>query len=265
MVDTSSIVVTVLTIIVSTLLSLVGLYIVRKRVELSVLRSYHEVAGYLLSVIGTLYAVLLGFIVVDSLSKFDRARVLVEEEANGVANVFFLADNFPPKERHAIHTGCLRYINAVIDDEWITMKEGKPSKKAIDELRKLWSVVSAFEPQNQNNTSLWEAMLAGMEGIGTSRRLRLITAAFGLSPVMASVLVLGAIITIAFTYFFGLEEFKAQAIMTALVSLTLSLNVCLVMLYGYPFRKGMEVYPTALMFDRMIIMRELERHGEKLD
>lgn len=262
--DPTSLVVTIVTIILSTALSLAGLYYVRKKVDLEVLRSYHEVAGYLLSVIGTLYAVLLGFIVVDSLSKFDHARVLVEEEANGVANVFFLADNFPEQERTEIHRHCLTYVNAVLDDEWKTMRDGKASSKAITELRSLWLVVSKFEPKNQNNQSLWEAMIAAMENIGSNRRLRLITAAFGLSPIMASVLILGATITIAFTYFFGLEKFKAQAIMTALVSLTLSLNVCIVLLYGYPFRKGIDVIPSAFLFDRMVMMEELKRRGEDL-
>jgi hypothetical protein len=260
--DIRSLTITLVTLTVSTALSLGGLYLVRKNVELSVLKSYHEVAGYLLSVIGTLYAVLLGFVVVDSLSKFDRARVLVEEEANGIANVFFLADNFPAPERREIHVRCLRYIDAVIDEEWKTMRDGEPSRQALHEMQSLWSTVSKFEPKNQNNTSLWEAMLSSMDRIGSNRRLRLITAKFGLSPVMATVIIIGATITIMFTYFFGLEKFRAQAIMTALVSLTLSLNVCLVLLYGYPFRQGIEVQPSALLFDRFIITTELKRRGE---
>ncbi len=248
----------------TTALSLTGLYLVRKKVGLESLRECHEVAGYLLSIIGTLYAVLLGFIVVDSLSKFDRARVLIEEEASGVANVFFLADNFPPKERHEIHIRCIKYIDAVLDDEWETMKDGNPSPKAINEIRQLWTVVSKFEPKTQNNQSLWESMLTSMSEIGTSRRLRIITAKYGLSNVMAGVLVIGGVITILFTFFFGLEKFKAQALMTALVSTALSLNVCLVLLYGYPFQRGIAVEPTALKFDKKIITLELERRGEPL-
>ncbi len=263
--DPLSITLVVLFIVGSTALSLAGLWLVRKKVELSVIRSYHEVAGYLLSVIGTLYAVLLGFIVVDSLSKFDQARVLVEEESNGVANVFFLADNFPEKERHEIHIRCLRYVDAVINTEWKSMRSGEPSREALYELRALWTTVSKFQPANQNQTSLWESMLSGMETIGTNRRLRIIAAKFGLSPVMTAVLIIGATITIVFTYFFGLEKFRAQAVMTALVSLTLSLNVCLVLLYGYPFRGGIDVPPSAFLFDRHIIRNELKRHGESDD
>lgn len=262
--DIDSILHTFIVSLVSTVLSLVGLYLVRKRVGIKDLKECHEVAGYLLSVIGTLYAVLLGFVVVDSLSKFDRARVLIEEEASGLANVFFLADNFPQKERHQIHASVARYIDAVLDEEWETMKRGEPSPKAIAEIRQLWFIVSRFEPKTQNNQSLWECMLNSMDDIGTNRRLRIITAKYGLSNVMATVLVMGGVITIVFTYFFALEKFKAQAMMTALVSTTLSLNVCLVMLYGYPFQKGLKVEPTALMFDKKIISLEMQARGETL-
>lgn len=262
--DITPLLLTIAVTVVTTLMSLAGLYLVRKKVGLESLKECHEVAGYLLSIIGTLYAVLLGFIVVDSLAKFDRARVLIEEEASGVANVFFLADNFPQKERHQIHVHCVRYIDAVLEEEWETMKDGNPSPRAINEMRELWLVISKFEPKSQNNQSLWEAMLQSMGEIGTSRRLRIITAKYGLSNVMAAVLMIGATTTIAFTYFFGLEKLKAQMMMTALVSITLSLNVCLVLLYGYPFQRGMQVEPTALKFDRKIIMLELERRGEPL-
>ncbi|MDZ4835843.1 MAG: hypothetical protein SGJ27_18855 [Candidatus Melainabacteria bacterium] len=262
--DIKSFLITILVITLSTIASLVGLYMVRKRVAIEDLRACHEVAGYLISIIGTLYAVLLGFIVVDSLTKFDRARVLVEEEASGVANVFFLADNFPQKERHQIHVGCLRYVDAVLEEEWETMKDGQPSPRALNEIRQLWAVISRFEPKTQNNVSQWEAMLSSMDELGTSRRLRIISAKYGLSSVMATVLMIGAVITIVFTYFFGLEKFKAQAMMTALVSITLSLNICLVLLYGYPFRRGLQVEPTALMFDKKVITLELEQRGEAL-
>lgn len=260
--DPISILITALVIVGSAGLSIFGVYFVRKRVELSVLRSYHEVAGYLLSVIGTLYAVLLGFVVVDSMNKFDRARILVEEEANGIANVFFLADNFPDKQRHDIHMRCLSYTRAVINDEWKSMKQGHPSKLAIEEIRALWQEVSSFEPATQNQQSLFEAMLQGMEGVATNRRLRVITALYGTSPVMIAVLVLGATITVLFTYFFGLENIRVQVIMTSLVAITLSLNLCLVLLYGFPFRGGVEVQPIAFKFDEHLIKMELSRRGE---
>lgn len=46
-------------------LSVAGLLAVRRYIHLDNLRKCHEVGGYLLSVVGTMYAVLLGLVVVD--------------------------------------------------------------------------------------------------------------------------------------------------------------------------------------------------------
>ena len=81
-----------LVIVFSCVLSVGGMLVVRRRVPYETLASYHEVAGYLLSIIGTLYAVLLGFVVVDAMTKVQEARITVEQEANAVANVFLAAD-----------------------------------------------------------------------------------------------------------------------------------------------------------------------------
>ena len=48
------------------------------------------VASYLLSVVGTLYAVTLGLIVVDSLGKFAEARMTTEGESNALADLILI-------------------------------------------------------------------------------------------------------------------------------------------------------------------------------
>ncbi|MBX9721305.1 MAG: hypothetical protein K2X81_07925, partial [Candidatus Obscuribacterales bacterium] len=55
----------------STLLALAGMFIVRRKIARSTLEACHEVGGILLSVIGTLYAILLGLIVVNAQAKVD--------------------------------------------------------------------------------------------------------------------------------------------------------------------------------------------------
>jgi len=69
-----------------------GLFLARKAFDLEHLKETHEVGGVLFSAIGTLYAVLLGLIVVDAMSKFTVTRDIVQNEANNVANVYILSD-----------------------------------------------------------------------------------------------------------------------------------------------------------------------------
>jgi hypothetical protein len=58
----------------STLVSVIGLLVVRRVLHSKTLISRHDDGGYLLSVVGTVDAVILGLIVVDVMGKFQEAR-----------------------------------------------------------------------------------------------------------------------------------------------------------------------------------------------
>lgn len=68
--------------------------------------------------IGTLYAVLLGLIVVDGQSKYQQAKLMTETEANGVVDMFHLAYAFPAAPRKIIRDNLMAYTDIVIDKEW---------------------------------------------------------------------------------------------------------------------------------------------------
>src|SRR5437762_2024792 len=90
----------------TTLLAVLGLVLVRRKVPIETLTSFHEVGGFLLSVVGTMYAVLMGLIVVDAMSKFESAKQNVQQEANALADVFMLAGQFSPAKKQEIQDLC---------------------------------------------------------------------------------------------------------------------------------------------------------------
>jgi hypothetical protein len=71
------------------------------------------------------------------------------------------------------------------------------------------------------------------------------------------VLILGGIVTVVFTYFFGIESLKVQVMMTVMVSLLISLNLYLVILFGAPFSGDLQVSPEALHVDKLIFDDQL--------
>src|SRR3990167_7994540 len=79
----------------SVVLAVIGLLISRKIFHIDKLVDSHEVGGYLLSVVGTMYAVLLGLIVVDAMQQYQVARQITETEANCLVDVYLLAKMLP--------------------------------------------------------------------------------------------------------------------------------------------------------------------------
>ena len=233
-------------------LSLLGLWVMRRFVGLETLKSYHEVSGPMLAMVGTLYAVVLGFIVVDALDSFQKARVLIEQEANALADVFHYGDGFAGPTRERIQQHCLDYVTNVIDDEWVQMDKGLASRKASNSVQKLWDVIIHVNPKTESEQTLYQCLLTQMGELGDCRRTRLVTAAHAFDPIIWTVLIAGGTFSIVLTYFFAIDSLRAQAFMTAIVAIILCLNMILVAMFGYPFSGDVKVYPDTFQHDRVI-------------
>lgn len=218
-----------------------GLMISRRVLRKHDLISTHEVGGFLLSVAGTMYAVILGLIVVDSLAKFQQGRQTTEQEANGLANVVLLANHFPSPSREKIHDEALAYADYVVNREWPLLDDGLSAPEAHASALRLVAAVTEFEPKGEREQSSYETALTAVGDFWNSRRYRLVMAAHGPPPLEWFVLIAGGIITVTFTYFFKLDHFRIQVVMTALVATIIALNLYLVLMFGYPFSGDVKV------------------------
>jgi len=232
--------------------SLAGLLFVRKRVRLSTLVKNHEVAEPLLSVVGTLFAILLGFLIAGAMSKFDEARLNVNTEAGAVADLFRLAQGLPEPRRQALKTFCTDYVDTVLDEEWKLMEDKKASEKAWRQYGEIWRLCLDYEPATQGQSNVHQALLAALSEFGNHRTLRLAAMQNNLPIGMWVLVVVGGLTTIAFTYFFALESFKSQVIMTSIVATVLSLDVFLLANYDYPFSGDIRVQPRAFQLDQQL-------------
>jgi hypothetical protein len=64
------------------------------------------------------------------------------------------------------------------------------------------------------------------------------------------VLFAGGLTTVAFTYFFVVENLKVQVLMTSLVTIAICLNLFLLASYDDPFSGDVMVKPTPFEYDR---------------
>ncbi len=113
----------------SMIISVVGLIIVRRFVNLEWLKKHHEIASYFFLMIGTLYAVLIAFAIYVVWTQFQDAGAKLEAEANAVGDLSRMAAGLPDAQRAQIRTALLNYIHAVLDDEFPAMAEGRESPR----------------------------------------------------------------------------------------------------------------------------------------
>ncbi|HEY9682242.1 MAG TPA: hypothetical protein V6C89_16345 [Drouetiella sp.] len=243
-----------LVVIGGTLGSVLGMLAVRKIFHITKLESHHEVAGYLLSVIGTLYAVLLGLIVVDVQTKYQQAQLMAETEANAAADMFLLAQALSDPTRRNLTESIAEYVDVVVDKEWGNdVPRASFTEGSVVPLRKVWQSLNSYEPVTNREQACYSTMLTTLGELADARRYRVVSTRGGISQILWGVLIAGGICTVLFTYFFGVENAVAHIAMTVLVSLCLSLNVMLVVLFSNPYRGDLKVHPEGFLYDQKMI------------
>jgi hypothetical protein len=242
----------------SSIVAILGLISVRRMLRTRDLIACHDVGGYLLSVVGTLYAVILGLIVVDSLGKFQQARLTTEQESNSLANILILADQLPKEKRDETRKYAMAYIDRVIHEEWPDMDKGQHSAGARQAALRFVDAVSDFEPKPEKEKAIYAAQLDSLCQFWDSRRTRTVTAMNGVSPLEWLVLLVGGAITVSFTYFFKLENLRIQIVMTVMVSIIIALNLFLVLMFGYPFSGDLRVSPDGFRVAELIIEHQTQ-------
>ena len=235
--------------------SMGGVFLTRKRFALDRLKHYHDVSGNIFGVAGTLYAVLLGLVVVDAMETFSTARMTVERESDALANMYILASRLPAEKAQAFQSLCLSYAHEVVEREWPLMDQGKSDPEARNLTYLFFREIADVEPATENLKAVYPLLLEqGME-LRDQRRMRTTIATHGLPIIEWVVLCLGAIVTVTFTYFFRLDSFKVQLTLTGMVALLIALNLYLVVLFGNPFSGDLHVEAEPFQTDLQIFER----------
>lgn len=227
------------------LASLFGLFIARKFHSKAELHTQHEITDPYSQIVAMLFAVLIGFMVADSMQRFGEARQTVQHEASSLANVFRLADGLPESDCRQIRTLCAQYALEVVHDEWPLLAEKKASPKAWKIYRDIWTQCTHYEPITQRQSNTHSQLYESMMELGDARRLRVEALHSGLPLSLWVVLVIGGIATIIFTYFFAAHNANVQVVMVGIVSLVVCLNLFLLATYDDPFSGDVKVTPTA--------------------
>src|SRR5271156_1180960 len=84
-------------------------------------RTHNDLIGWQLSVLGTTYAVIIGFMLYTVWTDFGAAKLNAEAEANSLVNLYRLADGLEPAQGTKLKALTRAYGDAVVDQEWREM------------------------------------------------------------------------------------------------------------------------------------------------
>jgi hypothetical protein len=230
---------------VPVLVAVAGLVLVQRLVPPERREGQNDVAGFIFAVLGVAYAVLLAFVVIAVWQDYKTAQTNVESEAHELAGVYFLASQLPEPDRTRIQDLARTYARVVVEEEWPMMAGGQTSPRADSLLRRLTSKILEFDPHTEGEQVLYESGLKQLHDAADARRSRLLEVREGIPDLLWVVLVVGGVITVCFTYLFGLKSNLAHALMVAALTLVICGILFTIGEFNNPFSGVVEIRPEA--------------------
>jgi uncharacterized integral membrane protein len=231
------------------LLSLGGLELVQRLVPADTRQQHNDVAGFIYAALGVIYAVLIALVVIAVWEEYEAASVTVEQEANAVAEIFWLAHRLPEPEGSHLQELARSYAEEVVHKEYPLMEQGEaPLMTQIQGTPAGWTLIDEiranlqeFQPRTQADEQLYAEGLDQVQRLGDARRMRLVAAEEGIPAVLWAVLIFGGVAAVSFTYLFGLENTWAHRLMVVILAAVIGLVLFTIGALEHPFSGGARV------------------------
>lgn len=223
-----------------------GLWLTRRSLSDTDTDAHRNAAGYTVAVAGTIYGVVLGLVVADVWSDYKIASRIAVAEATTVTSIHRNAQHLPPELRTSVTGMIWDYADSVVRREWPAMARGQQADEPPALLNQLSGELGKLNTQNPREQALFTDLLGRLDQLEASRSQRLLANRGHIHGVIWFMLILGAMITIACTWLFRLKHFGVQALLCALLTGTICLNLVLIILMQRPYDPAVGAGPTAM-------------------
>ena len=198
----------------------------------------NQQVGWQLSVLGTTYAVTLGFMLYTEWAGFSAASLNAELEASSLRNVFRLAEGLPQPQRDQLQTLARQYAKAVIDDDWPKMARREVPEDSHRVNEAMWSTLMSVKASSGPEATAEDHALSELESLTQQRRTRLLQSMSDLPAILWSVLLTGALLTIISVSMFGAPNQLLHELQVGSITLLIVLVMLAIADIGEPFKSS---------------------------
>ncbi len=223
-----------LLVILPTLAAMSGPILIRRRIGLEHLTTNNDIAGFKFATVGVIYAVMLAFAVIIVWQRFSDAETTVVKEAGAAATLYRLAAG-PDPEGSAMRSALNNYLQLAIARDWPRMAAEGESGEVTAALNELYARTLALAASGSRQQAVLAEMFNQLDDITQARRSRLHLATGIMPGMLWAVLICGAILTVAFTFFFGTRNLRAQVLMTGILSVIVFMGLFVIVSIDHPF------------------------------
>lgn len=249
----------ILTVIFVVGLSVLGTYgfvtILRHRLQNGILREgTRDIEGFYITVLGTLYAILIAFMIFAVWGRFYEATVGTSQEADNLADVYRFSRTLPEPYKRQARQLCLEYGRTMIKNEWTEMARNEYPKQGWVVVDKMWKLFGSISQSEVADPVIRDHLFTNFTELTDLRHYRLLASQSSLPGILYGVLLFGAILTVGFASIFAADDFGTHALKACVLAALISFMLFTVWSLDRPFSGKVHVPSTP--FARVIELIE---------
>ncbi len=204
-------------------------------------REHNDQIGWQLSVLGTTYAVILGFMLYAVWTNFGIAEANVDLEGNALANVYLLAEGLPDLQRAQLQELTRRYADVVINQDWPQMAANQVPNQSGDIDTDMWKTLMSVKAASPTELTAEDHALYELSALTEHRRTRLLQSNSRLPMVLWFVLIVGGGVTVASSCLFGSDNTVLHTLQVFAFSVLIAMALVAIADINRPFQGSVHV------------------------
>ncbi|MGA2370850.1 MAG: hypothetical protein ACLPPV_00875 [Candidatus Korobacteraceae bacterium] len=219
------------------------LFLVTRTTTVPSRKESNDFTGAVVAVIGTTYAVILAFTLAGVWNMFQQAQANEEQEANSLVNVFRIASQLQDTNARAIQQLCARYADNALNREWPAMLNREMPPEGGEMIDQFWTLAGQAQAHAQPDAIAAYQLMEELRGLTQYRRIRATQNRETLPFILWAVLIIGGIITVVSSCFFGVANFRIHLLQVFMLSFLISLVLVAIANIDRPYQGPVRVTP----------------------
>lgn len=209
-------------------------------------RVHNDLIGWQLSVLGTTYAVMMGFMLYTVWTNMGQAEVNCEAEANSLVNFYRLADGLPEPQRTRMQQVARKYADVVVQQDWPEMAAAfSGALKSAPVNAEMWQIVTSVKGASPTEITAEDHALYELSDLTGRRRIRQLQSTSRLPGVLWFVLLVGGATTIISSCTFGAANGWLHAFQVSALTLLIAMVLVAIADIDRPYQGSVHVSDAA--------------------
>ena len=203
---------------------------------------------------GILYAIIIGFILIGALGRYEQLKLAVDNEINVIQNIrdflIYFSDASSIQDEEANNSRsdqisalynirqCLyKYVKSVYEKEWLEMSDKKVSTDpdSTQELKDIIVSVSKLQSHDENDSIAMTSIINCVSDLTNHRTKRIYLSNEEIPPPIMKLLIFMSILLVAGFFVLGVQNIWVHLIMIISFSATIQLIISLLIDLNTPF------------------------------